>query len=57
MSLPKDSGARSSFVPAAGQVMVNGIAANVRDGVAIFDDSEIAIAATEPAAIVLIDVP
>ncbi|MBF2761096.1 MAG: pirin family protein [Ectothiorhodospiraceae bacterium AqS1] len=48
---------KAYIVPAAGRVMVNGIAVNARDGVAIIDESEIVITATEPAEIVLVDVP
>ncbi|WP_025770674.1 pirin family protein [Thioalkalivibrio sp. HK1] len=52
-----DKDRKAYLVPAMGQVTVNGIAINARDGVAIFDESEIVITATETAEIVLVDVP
>ena len=52
-----DKDCKAYLVPAAGQVMVNGIAIDARDGVAILDESEIVITATETAEIVLVDVP
>lgn len=51
-----DAGRRAYLVPATGSVTVNGIRAATRDGMAISDESEIAIEASEDSEIVMVDV-
>lgn len=45
------------LVPARGRVLVNGIEANARDGVAVRDLERLDIRALEPSEILLVDVP
>jgi len=44
------------LVPAVGEITVNGIAVNPRDGVAIHDEAEVAILARSAAELVVVDV-
>ena len=48
-------GHHAYLVPAKGTVEVNGIRVNARDGAAIADEKEIAIAGVEDAEIVLVE--
>jgi redox-sensitive bicupin YhaK (pirin superfamily) len=48
-------GRHAYLVPATGVIEVNGVAANARDGVAIWDVAEIAITAREDSELVLVD--
>lgn len=52
-------GRRAYLVPAKGEVLVNGVRAQARDGVAIADEALVRIEAVgeEPAELVLVDVP
>jgi redox-sensitive bicupin YhaK (pirin superfamily) len=50
-------GRAAYLVPATGRVRVNGTQANTRDGVAVKDETALAITADEDAEIVLVDVP
>lgn len=49
-------GRAAYIVPAKGAVTVNGVAAAARDGIAIRDEREFAITATEDAELVMVDV-
>jgi quercetin 2,3-dioxygenase len=51
-----ESERRAYLVPATGAVLVNGVRAAARDGVAIADVSELRIVSTEDAEILLVDV-
>jgi hypothetical protein len=51
-----EAGRRAYLVPATGSVTVNGTRAGTRDGVAISDESELAIVATEDSELVMVDV-
>jgi redox-sensitive bicupin YhaK (pirin superfamily) len=46
---------RAYLVPARGAITVNGVAAQARDGVAIDDESEVVLSATEDAEIVMVE--
>lgn len=48
-------GRRAYLVPAVGEVEVNGVALNARDGAAIKDEAEIAITAKADAELVMVD--
>ena len=48
-------GRRAYLVPAVGEVEVNGVALNARDGAAITDEAEIVITATADAELVMVD--
>jgi redox-sensitive bicupin YhaK (pirin superfamily) len=48
-------GRRAYLVPAVGEVEVNGVALNARDGAAIKDETEIAITARADAELVMVD--
>jgi quercetin 2,3-dioxygenase len=52
-----EPGRKAYLVVAAGMIAVNGVPAAARDCVAVEDEAEIAITATEPAEIILADVP
>ncbi len=52
-ALPK--GRRAYLVPAVGQVEVNGVPLNARDGAAIADEAEITITASADAELVMVD--
>ncbi|GGG18775.1 putative quercetin 2,3-dioxygenase [Caldovatus sediminis] len=52
---PLAAGRVAYLVPATGAVAVNGVAATARDGVAIRDEAEIAIAAREDAELVMVE--
>ena len=56
LTLPLAEGRAAYLVPAKGAVTVNGAALNARDGAAIRDEAEIAIAATEDSEVVLVEV-
>jgi hypothetical protein len=49
-------GRRAYLVPATGSVTVNGTPAGTRDGVAISDEGELAVVATEESEVVMVDV-
>jgi redox-sensitive bicupin YhaK (pirin superfamily) len=49
------AGRRAYLVPARGAITVNGIAAAARDGMAIVDEPEIVVSATEDSEIVMVD--
>jgi redox-sensitive bicupin YhaK (pirin superfamily) len=51
------AGRAAYLVPATGAVTVNGTAVNTRDGATITGEEEIAITATAPTELVLVDVP
>ena len=55
-TLPLAPGRVAYLVPAKGAVTVNGVAVGARDGVAIRDEAEIAVTATEDAELVLVEV-
>jgi len=50
-----EPGRRAYLVAARGRIEVNGVALNARDGVAVADESEIAIAALEESEVLLAD--
>ena len=52
-ALPK--GRRAYLVPAVGQVEINGVPLNARDGAAIADEAEIVITASADAELVMVD--
>jgi redox-sensitive bicupin YhaK (pirin superfamily) len=56
VTLPLARGRAAYLVPARGAVTVNGAAVGARDGAAIRDEPELAIAATEDAELVLVEV-
>jgi quercetin 2,3-dioxygenase len=56
VTLPLARGRAAYLVPARGAVTVNGAAVGARDGAAIRDEPELAIAATEDAELVLVGV-
>ena len=51
-----DSDRRAYLVPATGVIEVNGLRAQARDGVAIFDESVVRVTAIEDSEVVLVDV-
>ncbi len=51
------AGRRAYLVPAVGTIRVNGIAVAERDGVAVWDETEITIEAREAGEIMLFDLP
>ena len=53
---PLAAGRAAYLVPARGAVTVNGQAAAARDGIAIRDEREFAITATEDAELVMVEV-
>ena len=52
---PLGQGRRAYLVPAVGEVEVNGVTLNARDGVAIKDEAEIVITARADAELVMVD--
>ena len=52
---PLGQGRRAYLAPAVGEIEVNGVAVNARDGVAIKDEAEIAIKALADAELVMVD--
>ncbi|MSP01898.1 MAG: pirin family protein [Acetobacteraceae bacterium] len=54
--LPLDKGRKLYLVPVTGSVTVNGVTANARDGVAIGDETEVTIMASEAVELVAVDV-
>ena len=54
MATPAE-GRRAYLVPAVGEVEVNGVALNARDGAAIKDEAEITVTAKADAELVMVD--